>query len=124
MSKAQDLRRRLAGTAWVAEKNELWYGRNRFLFQENGDLLARWPWGECRGKWEVREISGYAQLFFKFHNEDDDRPHSVLMHNGEMTIIHDIASKTYERIDPSDFESVNADSRIADEPATHYQAED
>ena len=122
-SKAHELRKRLEGTAWVAQKHELWFGRNSFLFRENGELLARWPWGECKGKWEVHEASGHAQLFLTFGNKDDDRPHSVLMHNGEMTIIHDIASKTYDRIDPADFESANVDSKIADEAATPYHTE-
>ena len=108
----------------MAQKHELWYGRNRFLFRENGDLLATWPWGECKGKWEVREVSGHAQLFLIFGNKDDDRPHSVLMHNGEMTIIHDIASKTYDRIDAIDLGNANVDSKIADEAATHYRAKD
>ena len=49
----------------------------------------------------MREVSGHAQLFFIFGNKDDNRPHSILMHNnGEMTIIHDLASKTYESIRP------------------------
>ena len=73
----------------------------------------------------MREVSGHAQLFFIFGNKDDNRPHSVLMHNnGEMTIIHDLASKTYDRLDPSDFGSANVDSKIADRAAPHYQAED
>ena len=124
-SKAHELRKRLAGTAWVAQEHELWFGRNSFLFRENGDLIATWPWGqECHGRWDVREVSGHAQLFFIFGNKDDNRPHSVLMHNnGEMTIIHDLASKTYESIHPSDFKNAEVDSKIADVAVTPYRTE-
>lgn len=123
---ADELRKRLAGTAWVAQEYELWFGRNTFLFREGGDLVATWPWGqECRGRWDVREVSGYAQLFFVFGNKDDNRPHSVLIHdNGEMTIIHDLASKTYDRIHPSDFKNADLGSKIAEEAVTPYRTED
>ena len=72
----------------------------------------------------MREVSGHAQLFFIFGNKDDDRPHSVLIHNnGEMTIIHDLASKTYERIPPAGFKNADVDSKIADEVVTPYRTE-
>ena len=69
----------------------------------------------------MREVSGHAQLFFIFGNKDDNRPHSILMHtNGEMTIIHDLASKTYESIHPSDFKNAEVDSKIADVAVTPW----
>ena len=110
-SKAHELRKRLAGTAWVAQEHELWFGRNSFLFRENGDLIATsvTAGGTCVRCPVTRSCS--SSLATK----------TIIVRTQysctttAMTIIHDLASKTYESIHPSDFKNAEVDSNCPTE---------